>query len=39
MKSPPRELPHVGGLARRVAQRPSWRRAMEQEGLAPPYFG
>jgi glutathione S-transferase len=39
MKTPPRDLPHVGRLARAVAERPSWQRAMAQEGLAPPYFG
>lgn len=39
MKSPPRDLPHVGALARLVAERPSWQRAMTQEGLAAPYFG
>ena len=39
MKSPPRDLPHVGALARRVAERSSWQRAMAQEGLAEPYFG
>ena len=39
MKSPPRDLAHVGKLARLVAARPTWQRAMEQEGLAEPYFG
>jgi glutathione S-transferase len=39
MKSPPRDLPHVGKLAGLVAQRASWQRAMEQEGLTAPYFG
>lgn len=39
MKLPPRELAHVGKLARRVAERPAWQRAMAQEGLAAPYFG
>ncbi len=39
LKSPPRDLPHVGRLAQTVANRPSWQRAMEQEGLAAPYFG
>lgn len=39
MKSPPRDLPHVGALARAVAARPAWQRAMAQEGLAEPWFG
>jgi glutathione S-transferase len=39
LPSPPRELPHLGALARRAAERPAWKRAMEQEGLAQPYFG
>lgn len=39
MQAPPRALAHVGALARRVAERPSWQRAMAQEGLAAPYFG
>jgi glutathione S-transferase len=36
---PPRELPNVGRLVRAVAERPAFRRAMEEEGLAEPYFG
>ncbi len=36
---PPRELRHVGALARAVAARPAFQRAMEQEGLAEPFFG
>ena len=39
IKSPPRDLAHVGALARRVAERPAWQRVMDQEGLAAPYFG
>jgi glutathione S-transferase len=39
LKSPPRTLPHVGRLAQSVANRPSWQRAMQQEGLSEPYFG
>lgn len=39
MKAPPRDLPNVGKLARLVALRPAFERAMAEEGLAPPYFG
>jgi glutathione S-transferase len=39
LEHPPRELPFVGKLARAVAERPAFRRAMDQEGLAEPYFG
>jgi glutathione S-transferase len=36
---PPRELPHLGKLARLVAERPAFKRTMQMEGLAEPYFG
>ncbi len=32
-------LEHVGNLARLVAARPAFVRAMEQEKLGEPYFG
>ncbi|MFI5298880.1 MAG: glutathione S-transferase family protein [Polyangiales bacterium] len=35
---PPIETAHVGKLARLVAERPAFVRAMQQEGLAEPYF-
>jgi glutathione S-transferase len=38
LAAPPRLLPHAGALARAVAERPAWQRAMQQEGLAPPWF-
>jgi glutathione S-transferase len=39
LDAPPRELAHVGELARLVAERPAFIRAMDQEGLSAPYFG
>ena len=39
LTKPPRHLPHVGELARRVAARPAFVRAMQQEKLGEPYFG
>lgn len=39
LADPPHRLAHVGKLARLVAERPAFVRAMEQEGLAAPYFG
>jgi glutathione S-transferase len=35
---PPIELPALGRLARTVAERPAFQRAMAQEGLLEPYF-
>ncbi len=39
LTKPPRHQPHVGRLARLVASRPAFVRAMEQEKLGEPYFG
>ena len=38
-KEPPRNRARVGRLATIVGDRPAFRRAIEQEGLAAPYFG